>query len=160
MTHTLGLISLNRSTVFWSFLSAVLLTQLHQRKTQQNNQKFHLITAHALCRMKSKSRACAVNGTYLKSNLDVSTFTWTFWLSSTQNSTKTASLLSYHRAAACCALRIIRSKQMTSQLHSDLTRPLINMHKWSTLNILTGCSIPSYVKALMALNAYHKTYGI
>lgn len=79
------------------------------RGKEQNNQEFNPINVG----MTSKSRAPAVNGTYLKSNLDVSKLTWTFWLSSTQNSTKTASLLSYHRAAACCALKTIRRKQMT-----------------------------------------------
>lgn len=94
-----------------------------QEERRQNNQVFNLITP---CIIKSKSRGRAVNGTYLKSNLDLSKFTWTSWLSSTQNSTKTASLLSYHRAAACCVLKKkkkknIQREQTPSHFHSVLT---------------------------------------
>lgn len=45
--------------------------------------------------------------TYLKSNLDLSNFTCTSLLSSTQNSTKTESRLSYHLATAGCLVRSV-----------------------------------------------------
>lgn len=58
----------------------------------------------------------AINTTYLKSNLDLSNFTCTSLLSSTQNSIKTESLLSYHLAVAGCLVK--QSERAHQHKHS------------------------------------------
>lgn len=150
LAHTLGSISPNKSTEFWSFLSDPL-TQLSKEKKKKKSSHFttnnsvhwyHLCFSHCSHTMphipcewflQDDSGKLYCNATYLKSNLDLSNFTCTSLLSSTLNSTNTDSRLSYQIAAAGCLInkecRQQRESITISKVCSDLTWSLLTMVK-------------------------------
>lgn len=151
LAHTLGSISPNKSTEFWSFLSDPLtqllkekkkrvITLYHQQLSSLHNTIY--VSAAVLTLglispvsvfLQDDSGKLYCNATYLKSNLDLSNFTCTSLLSSTMNSTNTDSRLSYQIAAAGCLINKECRQQgesiTTSKVCSDLTWSVLTMVK-------------------------------
>lgn len=151
LAHTLGSISPNKSTEFWSFSSDPLTQLLKEKKKKSHHTlppKTQFTAQYDLCFshcshtmpqipcewfLQDESGTLYCNATYLKWNLDLSNFTFTSLLSSTMNSTNTDSRLSYHTAAAGCLINKVCRQQResitASKVCSDLTGSLLTMVK-------------------------------